>query len=125
MSRAFFLARRFFSLLRDASLEIFIAAQRVLLLRDGILRGLYQFPHLQRIGSAVVRFASGTNIPDAPCGFRAFHSEAALRLNVFGEYTYTLETIIQAGRKSIPIASVPIRVKGSGNSWRSFPIAAS
>ena len=73
---------------------------------------------LQRIGSAVVRFASGTNIPDAPCGFRAFHSEAALRLNVFGEYTYTLETIIQAGRKSIPIASVPIRVNGASRPSR-------
>lgn len=65
---------------------------------------------LQKVGSAVVRLASGTRVPDAPSGFRAFHRDAALRLYVFGNYTYTLETIIQAGRKSIPIASVPVGV---------------
>ena len=65
---------------------------------------------LQRLGSAVVRLASGTRIPDAPSGFRAFHRDAALRLYVFGSYTYTLETIIQAGRKNIPIVSVPVDV---------------
>jgi glycosyltransferase involved in cell wall biosynthesis len=65
---------------------------------------------LQRIGSAVVRIASGTQIADAPSGFRAIHASAALRLNVFGDYTYTLETIIQAGRKGIPITCVPIEV---------------
>jgi glycosyltransferase involved in cell wall biosynthesis len=65
---------------------------------------------LQGIGSAVVRLASGTQIADAPSGFRAIHASAALRLNVFGDYTYTLETIIQAGRKGIPITCVPIRV---------------
>lgn len=65
---------------------------------------------LQRIGSAVVRFASGTRVPDAPSGFRAIHRDAAMRLNVFGNYTYTLETIIQAGRKNIPITSVPVGV---------------
>src|SRR5262245_28198014 len=68
---------------------------------------------LQRIGSAVVRLASGTRIPDAPCGFRALHADAAIRLNVFGHYTYTLETIIQAGRKNIPITSVPVRVNNA------------
>jgi glycosyltransferase involved in cell wall biosynthesis len=65
---------------------------------------------LQRIGSAVVRVASGTRIADAPSGFRAIHASAALRLNVFGDYTYTLETIIQAGRKGIPITCVPVLV---------------
>ena len=64
---------------------------------------------LQKVGSAVVRMASGTKIADAPSGFRAMSREAALRLNVFDNYTYTLETIIQAGRKNIPIISVPIR----------------
>lgn len=68
---------------------------------------------LQRLGSAVVRLASGTRVPDAPCGYRAFDADAALRLNVFGHYTYTLETIIQAGRKNIPIASVPVRVNNA------------
>ncbi len=63
---------------------------------------------LQRIGSWAVRQASNTDIPDAPSGFRAFSREAALRLNVVNDYTYTLETIVQAGREKIPIVSVPI-----------------
>lgn len=67
---------------------------------------------LQKLGSLVVRVASKTDIPDAPSGFRAFSREAALQLNVFNEYTYTLETIIQAGQKGIAIAYVPIRTNG-------------
>jgi glycosyltransferase involved in cell wall biosynthesis len=65
--------------------------------------------YLQKIGSWVVRIASNTNIPDAPSGFRAFSRAAAMSLNVFDRYTYTLETIIQAGQKGLPITSVPIR----------------
>ncbi len=65
---------------------------------------------LQRLGSAVVRFVSATDVPDAPSGFRAIHREAALQLYVFGNYTYTLETLIQAGRKNLPVTSVPVRV---------------
>jgi glycosyltransferase involved in cell wall biosynthesis len=65
---------------------------------------------LQRLGSWVVRLASKTGIPDAPSGFRAMSREAALRLNVFSEYTYTLETLIQAGQKNMAIAFVPVRV---------------
>jgi glycosyltransferase involved in cell wall biosynthesis len=67
---------------------------------------------LQRLGSWAVRTASGTDIPDAPSGFRAMTREAAMRLNVFSAYTYTLETIIQAGQKGMAITSVPIRVNG-------------
>nr|WP_233219839.1 glycosyltransferase family 2 protein [Pleurocapsa sp. CCALA 161] len=67
---------------------------------------------LQNFGSFVVRLASQTEIPDAPSGFRAISREAALRLNVFNEYTYTLETIIQAGQKGLIITSVPIRTNG-------------
>ena len=63
---------------------------------------------LQKLGSWVVRVVSGTDIPDAPSGFRAFSSDAAKKLMVFSEYTYTLETIIQAGQKNIPICSVPV-----------------
>jgi glycosyltransferase involved in cell wall biosynthesis len=63
---------------------------------------------LQRLGSWVVRVVSGTDIEDAPSGFRAFSASAAQKLMVFNEYTYTLETIIQAGQKNIPICSVPI-----------------
>lgn len=64
---------------------------------------------LQNLGSSMVRLASSTDIPDAPSGFRAFSRSAAMQLNVFSRYTYTLETIIQAGQKGIAIASVPIR----------------
>ena len=65
---------------------------------------------LQKLGSWAVRVFSGTDIPDAPSGFRAIHKTAAMQLYVFGNYTYTLETIIQAGRKRIPILSVPVAV---------------
>ncbi len=65
---------------------------------------------LQKLGSAVVKLVSGTQVLDAPSGFRAFSREAALRLNVFSKYTYTLETIIQAGQKNMTVVSVPIRV---------------
>lgn len=82
-------------------------------------RPIQNIPHfspvkklLQKLGSFVVRLASKTNIPDAPSGFRAISREAALRLNVFNEYTYTLETIIQAGQKGLVITSVPIRING-------------
>ncbi len=64
---------------------------------------------LQRLGSAVVRRVSGTDVEDAPSGFRAVTRDAAMRLHVFNEYTYTLETIIQAGRKEMVVVSVPIR----------------
>ena len=67
---------------------------------------------LQRLGSWVVRKASGTDIDDAPSGFRAIHRDSAIKLYVFDRYTYTLETIIQAGRMGIPIVSVPIEVNG-------------
>lgn len=67
---------------------------------------------LQKLGSYVVRSASKTSIPDAPSGFRAFSRNAAQKLMVFSEYTYTLETIIQAGQKNISITSVPVSVNG-------------
>ncbi|WP_136516113.1 glycosyltransferase family 2 protein [Geomonas edaphica] len=64
---------------------------------------------LQKLGSWVVRQASNTDIPDAPSGFRAISRDAAMQLHVFNNYTYTLETIIQAGQKGMAITSVPIR----------------
>jgi glycosyltransferase involved in cell wall biosynthesis len=64
---------------------------------------------LQKIGSAVVRRASGTNIRDATSGFRALSREAALRLVIYSDYTYTVETIIQAGKKSLIVTSVPVK----------------
>ncbi len=65
---------------------------------------------LQRLGSWTVRQLSGTEIPDTTSGFRAFSREAAMRLNVISRFTYTLETVIQAGKKNIALAHVPIRV---------------
>jgi glycosyltransferase involved in cell wall biosynthesis len=65
---------------------------------------------LQKLGSWLVRAASHTSVPDAPSGFRAMSRDAALQLNVFNTYTYTLETLIQAGQKNMAIASVPVRV---------------
>ena len=64
---------------------------------------------LQLFGSWAVRVASKTNVADAPSGFRAMTREAAMRLNVFNAYTYTLETIIQAGLSNLTVVSVPIR----------------
>lgn len=64
---------------------------------------------LQHLGSWVVRIASKSSIPDAPSGFRAYSRDAAMQMNVSNEYTYTLETIVQAGRNKIAMESVPIR----------------
>jgi glycosyltransferase involved in cell wall biosynthesis len=63
----------------------------------------------QRVGSWVVRIASSTDVPDAPSGFRAMSRAAAMQLNVFSPYTYTLEMIIQAGHKRMRIISIPVR----------------
>ncbi len=76
---------------------------------------------LQSFGSLVVRLASGTSVPDAPSGFRAFTRDAAMQINVFSAYTYTLETIIQAGHKNLKIASVPIRVNPVSRPSRLMP----
>lgn len=75
---------------------------------------------LQHFGSWVVRKASKTDIPDAPSGFRAYSREAALKMNVINEYTYTLETIVQAGRNKMAITSVPIRTNGELRPSRLF-----
>lgn len=75
---------------------------------------------LQHFGSWVVRKASNTSIPDAPSGFRAYSREAAMRLNVVNDYTYTLETIVQAGREKIAITSVPIHTNAELRPSRLF-----
>jgi len=75
---------------------------------------------LQHLGSWFVRVASDTDIPDAPSGFRAISRDAAMRLHVINEYTYTLETIIQAGREKIAITSVPIRTNAELRPSRLF-----
>jgi glycosyltransferase involved in cell wall biosynthesis len=65
---------------------------------------------LQILGSAVVRKISNTNVEDAPSGFRAYSRNAAEKINVFSQYSYTLETIIQAGQMGLVIKSIPINV---------------
>lgn len=75
---------------------------------------------LQHFGSWVVRKASKSDIPDAPSGFRAYSRDAAMRMNVVNEYTYTLETIVQAGRDKIAMTSVPIRTNAELRSSRLF-----
>ena len=76
---------------------------------NGITHFSYLKKHLQMLGSWVVRHVSDTDLPDATSGFRAFSREAALRLNVISRFSYTLETIIQAGKKNIAIVHVPVR----------------
>ncbi|NCC00370.1 MAG: glycosyltransferase family 2 protein [Clostridia bacterium] len=75
---------------------------------------------LQHLGSWVVRKASKTDVPDAPSGFRAYSRHTAMRLNVINEYTYTLETIVQAGRQKMAITSVPIRTNAELRPSRLF-----
>ncbi len=75
---------------------------------------------LQHFGSWVVRVASNSDIPDAPSGFRAFSRDAAMAMNVTNEYTYTLETIVQAGRSKIAMTSVPIRTNAELRPSRLF-----
>lgn len=75
---------------------------------------------LQHLGSWAVRKASATDIPDAPSGFRALSREAAMRINVVNDYTYTLETIVQAGREKLAITSVPIRTNAELRPSRLF-----
>jgi len=75
---------------------------------------------LQKIGSGFVRAVSGTHVADATSGFRAYSREAAMRVNVFSDFTYTLETIIQAGMAGIAITHVPIRTNGKLRESRLF-----
>lgn len=91
---------------------------------DRQINGLAHVPFvkkkLQLLGSWVVRQVSGTSIPDATSGFRAMSRDAALRLNVVSNFTYTLETIIQAGKKNIALAHVPVRTNSTLRESRLF-----
>jgi len=76
---------------------------------------------LQKFGSWVVRQLSGTTIPDATSGFRAYSREAALQLNVVSDFTYTVETIISAGKKNLAIEHVPVKTNKKLRESRLFP----
>lgn len=75
---------------------------------------------LQRAGSSVIRRLAGSDVRDAPSGFRAFSRDAAMRLNVFGAFTYTIETIIQASLSNLRVVSVPVQVNGPTRPSRLF-----
>jgi glycosyltransferase involved in cell wall biosynthesis len=79
---------------------------------------------LQRLGSAVVRRASGTNVPDTTSGFRAYNREAALQMQVVSQFTYTLESIIQAGKMLVAVDHVPVRTNEKTRESRLFPSTA-
>ncbi len=79
---------------------------------------------LQRLGSAVVRRASGTNVPDTTSGFRAYNREAGLQMQVVSKFTYTLESIIQAGKMLVAVDHVPIRTNPKTRESRLFPSTA-
>jgi glycosyltransferase involved in cell wall biosynthesis len=76
---------------------------------------------LQRLGSEVVRRASGTDVPDTTSGFRAYNREAAIQMAVVSKFTYTLETIIQAGKLLVAIDHVPVRTNEKTRESRLFP----
>jgi glycosyltransferase involved in cell wall biosynthesis len=76
---------------------------------------------LQSLGSWVVRQASSTEIPDTTSGFRAYNREAALQMQVVSKFTYTLETIIQAGKLLVAIDHVPVRTNAKTRESRLFP----
>ena len=76
---------------------------------------------LQKFGSWVVRQLSGTEIPDATSGFRAYSRDAAMQLNVVSDFTYTVETIISAGKKNLAIAHVPVKTNAKLRESRLFP----
>src|ERR671914_1701460 len=76
---------------------------------------------LQRWGSAVVRRASSTNVPDTTSGFRAYNREAALQMQVVSKFTYSLESIIQAGKMLVAVDHVPIRTNARTRDSRLFP----
>lgn len=75
---------------------------------------------LQKFGTAVVNFAADTKLPDAASGFRAYSKESLLRLNVLTQFSYCMETIIQAGNKRLKIASVPVETNAKTRESRLF-----
>lgn len=90
----------------EGALDIVVGARPI----EGIEHFSWAKKKLQQVGSHVVRQFSGTDIPDTTSGFRAYSAEAAMKLHVFNRYTYTLETIIQAGHMDLRIGHIPIRV---------------
>src|SRR4051812_35301469 len=95
--------------------EPILAGNADLVVGDRVIDSVEHFSplkkRLQHLGSAVVRRASGTDVPDTTSGFRAYNREAALQVTVVSKYTYTLESIIQAGRMLVAVDHTPIRAR--------------
>jgi glycosyltransferase involved in cell wall biosynthesis len=102
-----------------------LAGDADMVVGDRGVRGLDHFSRskrgLQRLGSWVVRRASGTNVPDTTSGFRAYNREAALQLQVVSNFTYTLESLIQAGKMLVAIDHVPVATNRTERRSRLFP----
>lgn len=101
-----------------------MAGQADMVIADRQVRQIAHFSagkkFMQRVGTRVLNFAAGTQVPDAPSGFRAYSREAALRLNIVTRFSYAMETLIQAGNKGISITSVPITVNPKTRESRLF-----
>ena len=101
-----------------------LAGEADMVVGDRNVMGIEHFSfakkRLQRLGSWVVRRASGTNVPDATSGFRAYNREAALSLTVVSKFTYTLESLIQAGKSLVAVADVPVHTNETLRESRLF-----
>lgn len=100
----------------DGQAEIVIGDRQT----DTIAHFSWAKKQLQKLGSWIVNKAAGTSVPDAPSGFRAYSRDALLRLSVITRFSYTMETIIQAGNKGIPIVSIPITTNPKTRESRLF-----
>jgi glycosyltransferase involved in cell wall biosynthesis len=102
-----------------------LAGEADMVIGDREVRSLEHFSaakrSLQRLGSWVVRHASQTTVPDTTSGFRAYNREAALAMQVVSKFTYTLETIIQAGKMTVALDHVPVRTNPKTRESRLFP----
>ena len=102
-----------------------LAGQADMVVGDRVVQNIEHFSPLkktlQRLGSWVVRRASGTDLPDTTSGFRAYNREAAMQMAVVSKFTYTLETIIQAGKLLVATDHVPVRTNPKTRESRLFP----
>jgi glycosyltransferase involved in cell wall biosynthesis len=105
--------------------EPIVAGRADMVVGDREIQGIEHFSPLkkmlQRLGSWVVRQASSTSVPDTTSGFRAYNREAAIQMMVVSRFTYTLETIIQAGKLLVAVDHVPIRTNPNTRESRLFP----
>jgi len=100
----------------DKKADIVIGAREI----DSIKSFNFIKKLFQKTGSFIVKLLSGADIIDAPSGFRAFSRDAATKINVFDNFTYTMETILQANAKGLVISSIPIRVNEQKRNSRLF-----